>query len=698
MGKYQLEQTPLSMRQAERWLLHKPNKVPCNRNGVPIDATNPANHLTFEEALSFLLTCNGMYGLGFALGGGWQGIDLDNVEANGLQALANSLPGYVEYSPSGHGCHAIGYGRPFAALKLKGIEAYSGARYFTVTGNAIGGELCDLAPFVAAHLEPLRARPATSARLPPPSTPSQADADIVGTLLANPRHAALYGGTIGDRSASQADMDLCNVLALLGCTPEQAERIWLASRLGQRDKTQSRPEYRQWTVETAFDRVDLPRIDMAGVTANGKPLPWNKPPQVPSEAPVGPALHDAGDWAGQMYRPRRYVIEPHYPCGTLTYFEGEGGAGKSLLTQQDGTCIATGTKRFNQTVMQGLVLGFNCEDDLNEAHRRQADINAALGVTMEDLKGKLYFAALNGSIGNELVTFDPQGRMQLAPAFHWLEQTIRELKPVIVFLDNVAHLFAGNENIRNQVAAFLGLLNALAAESGAAIVLIGHPNKEGKTSGSSAWTNQIRNKIRLSIPTDSDGNVIDYFLRVLSVEKANYSDAGRKVEFRWHNGAFVLDNDLPQGMAETLNALAQEQSDNNAFLGCLDTRNRQKRGVSEKRSSTYAPTIFSQMADSGGIGKRRLEAAMERLFLAGVIERGFLWRDAGEGKDRHGLRRSSANGPADGPPTAPPTVRQPTANDTANAANTHSISIEIEGEGPVGPSPPSEKKGGSAMH
>ena len=85
---------------------------------------------------------SGFDGLGFALGpdgtgNHWQGIDLDKIEANGLQALAAALPGYVEWSPSGLGIHAIGYGAPFPALKLNGIESYSAGRFFTFTGRTI---------------------------------------------------------------------------------------------------------------------------------------------------------------------------------------------------------------------------------------------------------------------------------------------------------------------------------------------------------------------------------------------------------------------------------------------------------------------------------------------------------------------------------------------------------------------------------
>lgn len=136
---------PEEMQEAKRWLLQR-NKRPFYVDGSPrqgpLDGPEDVARLgTFAEALAALQS--GDYsGLGFALGpdgpGYWQGIDLDNIEANGLNELAEELPGYVEWSPSGGGVHAIGYGEPFAALTpQKGVEAYSAGRFFTVTGWAV---------------------------------------------------------------------------------------------------------------------------------------------------------------------------------------------------------------------------------------------------------------------------------------------------------------------------------------------------------------------------------------------------------------------------------------------------------------------------------------------------------------------------------------------------------------------------------
>ncbi|WP_295442045.1 PriCT-2 domain-containing protein, partial [uncultured Thiodictyon sp.] len=167
---------PSAMQSARRWLVwkliphkepgKKPRKVPFYLDGTQrrgeLDAPADLAKLgTFDEALQVLATGN-YTGLGFALGadgpGCWQGIDLDHTDTRPeLAALVELLPGYVEWSPSLTGVHAIGYGSPVKALgsNRSGIEVYTAGRYFTVTGNAIGGDIEDLSKFIGATLAPL---------------------------------------------------------------------------------------------------------------------------------------------------------------------------------------------------------------------------------------------------------------------------------------------------------------------------------------------------------------------------------------------------------------------------------------------------------------------------------------------------------------------------------------------------------------
>jgi hypothetical protein len=169
--------TPVAMLRAKRWLVwrsmkkpgcEKPKKIPYYTSGkergkrIALDSEKDIAQLaTFEDAQAALKKGN-YSGLGFALGPDgsthcWQGIDLDGINENGLEALAATLPGYVETSPSGKGVHAIGYGPTFKTLAPNGtgVEAYSGKRYFTFTGEYLRGDLECLADCVEQTLAPI---------------------------------------------------------------------------------------------------------------------------------------------------------------------------------------------------------------------------------------------------------------------------------------------------------------------------------------------------------------------------------------------------------------------------------------------------------------------------------------------------------------------------------------------------------------
>lgn len=167
---------PPSMRQARRWLVwraelnpdpsKKPRKVPYYANGFRRGKTDTpedwASLVSFDEAQVALHEAdrNGTpyTGLGFGLGPDgsglfWQGIDLDDLTDNRLEAEADALPGYVEWSPSGKGVHAIGYGREIENKKRGGVEMYSTGRYFTFTGQRIRGDICDISEHAVALRE-----------------------------------------------------------------------------------------------------------------------------------------------------------------------------------------------------------------------------------------------------------------------------------------------------------------------------------------------------------------------------------------------------------------------------------------------------------------------------------------------------------------------------------------------------------------
>jgi hypothetical protein len=137
------------MKEAKRWLVWRMidgRKVPHYVDGTPRAGTldleaDQAKLVTWEELEACEVRATGR---GFALGpdgkgGYWQGIDFDDVKENNLKDAVESVPGYVEISPSRTGAHAFGYGKAFRNHPSEGtgVEAYCTARYFTFTGETL---------------------------------------------------------------------------------------------------------------------------------------------------------------------------------------------------------------------------------------------------------------------------------------------------------------------------------------------------------------------------------------------------------------------------------------------------------------------------------------------------------------------------------------------------------------------------------
>jgi RecA-family ATPase len=395
-------------------------------------------------------------------------------------------------------------------------------------------------------------------------------------------------------------------------------------------------------------------------------------------------IADLEGWGERAAPDRQWALTEWLPLKQATYLTGPGSAGKSLLGQQLATCMVLGLPFIGVDTRQSNAIYLTCEDDSDELQRRQDAICKALNVRMADLDGKLLLVSLAGHLGTELATFHSPGKtdefghavpiMRSSSRYEALEGMAIAHDVGFIVLDNVAHLFAGNENTRNEVAAFMALMNRLAQRTSGSVLLIGHPNKAGDSfSGSTAWENQVRSRIYLETPRHPDSSVIDPDVRVLSRQKSNYAANGAALQFRWHRWAFVDEATLPSDYRAELQRTIEATRDNDLFLACLAERNRQKRPVSEHPAANYAPKQFASMPEAQGIGQQRLASAMDRLFRMGRIARGVVCRDEKKRRDKEGLIEV-----AEAPQTTAPNRAQTPAQDrpklgSQSATNTYPI-------------------------
>ncbi|ALR19025.1 AAA family ATPase [Sphingobium baderi] len=352
---------------------------------------------------------------------------------------------------------------------------------------------------------------------------------------------------------------------------------------------------------------------------------WNNPAgggASAADAHPLPSL-DLAALANVKPQPKPFAIERIAPSAEVTLLTGPGSAGKSLLGQQLATAAAAGLPCLGLAVMSGPAIYLTCEDDAGQLHWRQAHICEAMNVPMGALAGKLHLISLRGELDNALTVEAVDGKTAPSPSYVRLVQWIRSSGCGLVILDHVAHLFTGNENDRGDVTRFVNLLNRLAGETGAAILLLGHPNKSGDSySGSTAWLNAVRSQITIDHERDADGTIIDHDARVLSIGKANYAKKGEALRFRWHKWAFVREDDLPADTRAELAEVIQLNKEDDAFLACLRERDAQGdgRSVGPSPGPNYAPSQFVGMKQARGLKKEALKRAMDRLFSVGRIE------------------------------------------------------------------------------
>lgn len=353
-----------------------------------------------------------------------------------------------------------------------------------------------------------------------------------------------------------------------------------------------------------------------------------------AEALAELVLINPADWSGSAPPARQWRWQDFMPDGQASLLTGAGAAGKSLATQQMATCIALGLPFLGIQTAQTPALYITCEDDEDELHRRQKAICAAIGADIERTRGRLFLLSLQGQIGNELATFSNEGEMTPARRYGEIERTCLGHGIRHVTLDNTAHTFAGNENDRHQVAAFVNLNNRLAQAIGGSVLMVGHPNKAGDSySGSTAWENQVRARLYLEIPKGEEGAPLNPDMRVLRNEKANYSQRGAEVQFFWHAGAFLTADQMPKNEHGEPVESSTERFENELFLDLLARLTKQRRHVSHSANlSNYAPKVMAGMSEAHGTSAVAFKKAMERLFTADRLSASQpLWK----GSNRH---------------------------------------------------------------
>lgn len=579
---------PEALKDLNRWVVwrgvvkgDKVDKIPYqSKHPKQRASVNNAKHwLGFTGAYEAYEDDGFLSGIGFVMTGldkqpsNIFAIDLDHcIDAVGVidpwaDNLIESLPIYWELSPSGRGLRGFGFcplPGPSFLNHDAGIEIYNGdsARFLTVTGhmvNADDGYTMAADPTIIKSLFDEFSTNSKSkvGELPPMPELIPDPFDTTALSLSAQSFARfITDGDIGDHdSRSEALQAATTALVKAEFNDQQIFNIlvncdhsWEVAMDHRQQNTDKAMKYlwrevcvaRDYIGQSVADTTEFDFID--GGDFEPSISEESQGPTTPPTQVVPPddfnGLVQASDYEGRQLRDRQWLVDEWIPLNTVTLLYGDGGTGKTLAAQDLMTAIVKGDAWNGFPTTQGPVLGFLCEDDHDELHRRQEAICSKYMTNYEDLTDLWLWSRVG--LDNLLVTFDGRDRASPTDILKEIHDQCAVIKPKLLVLDAVADLFGGNENIRPQVRQFINALGRLALKHQMAVVLLAHPSLSGMetgTGGSTAWSNTVRSRLHLHREKNNPD------VRVLEVKKSNYAGIGTQVRLMWKDGCFISDTE-----------------------------------------------------------------------------------------------------------------------------------------------------------
>ena len=249
-------------------------------------------------------------------------------------------------------------------------------------------------------------------------------------------------------------------------------------------------------------------------------------------------------WQGRQAPERDWLIEGVVLRKTVSLFSGKGGTGKSLLMQQLMTAAATGKQWLDRGIPRCKTFGIFAEDPEDELWRRQESISRYYDVDHGDLED-MELMSLD-ELDSPALYRPTKSETNGAPTPLWFQivNHIQDFGAQLIILDNAAALFEANENYKEHVRPFIGLLIKLARDINGAVILLQHPGKDGEADGSGLsgnrmWRNSVRSQMVLNYPKEANDDEEPTDERVLKFGKANYGKKGAALRIEWNDGVFI---------------------------------------------------------------------------------------------------------------------------------------------------------------
>ena len=456
---WNVQYIPTEMMEEPRWLNWRTDlrdgkwtKVPyqpgTNRKA---SSTDPETWGTFWEAADSSYSGEGTGGIGFVLGDGWLGVDLDDVRdddaPNGMEPWVwewlLTHDAYAEWSVSGTGIHVLTKGAslpPWSVNRRGQVEVYQAGRYFTVTGRAVFADR--RVPCIQGALEALcRARLQKEA--PNPPEPTEAPTAPVGGLL--------------DESA--ADWALACTMAQRGLPgPVIESALRTKMREEGRSEKAARHDYIPNTVAKALERSGGRR--QAKAIAERPPVVLEPKPFQKTEFPV------------EM---REEIVGGLVRRGEVVNWIGAPTTGKSWLLHRLIMGMVTGNgftckRQDDLWLKQGRCLLVDVELHAETLENRLWQVAQQVRATADECRANLDLLLMRGEWGTLDDVEDMVGRH---PPRHW------QCIALDAFYRFIPAGMRENENA--DMTQLYNQLDRIAKKADAAIVVVHHTTKGVQT-------------------------------------------------------------------------------------------------------------------------------------------------------------------------------------------------------------------------
>ena len=233
-----------------------------------------------------------------------------------------------------------------------------------------------------------------------------------------------------------------------------------------------------------------------------------------------------------------WLIDGWLLWGRAALLAGDGGLGKSRLALRLAAGIAAAEpdwlggistaedsrRRLLRIDSPANVVIATWEDDLDEFDRRLAAIGMHAAT---DGRIKFVDMADHGPLWAPLRSGHVSSIASLTTAGEKLRKYAERVEARLLVIDPLAAAYAGDENVRGLVRAFLSSWDAWGRRNGCAVLFVGHtPKNVSRTSGSTDWRNAVRNLWSMEYKYPPEAGPTDMTEEkaalILECEKRNY--------------------------------------------------------------------------------------------------------------------------------------------------------------------------------